>query len=73
MGTKTYGKGVVQTIFKLDSDSGLKITTAKYFTPNGHDIHKKGIEPDVVVEQPEDSKEDIQLNKAVEILKSKIQ
>lgn len=73
VGTKTYGKGVVQTIFKLDSDSGLKITTAKYFTPNGHDIHKKGIEPDVVVEQPEDSKEDIQLNKAVEILKSKIQ
>ncbi|MDA8210745.1 MAG: S41 family peptidase [Clostridia bacterium] len=73
VGTKTYGKGVVQTIFKLDSDSGLKITTAKYFTPKGHDIHKKGIDPDVVIEQPEDSKEDLQLNKAVEILKSKIQ
>lgn len=73
VGTKTYGKGVVQTIFKLDSDSGLKITTAKYFTPKGHDIHKKGIDPDVVIEQPEDSKEDVQLNKAVEILKSKIQ
>jgi carboxyl-terminal processing protease len=72
VGTKTYGKGVVQTIFRLDSDSGLKITTAKYFTPSGHDIHKKGIQPDVAVELPEDSKVDVQLNKAVEIIKSKI-
>lgn len=72
VGTKTYGKGVVQTIFKIDGDSGLKITTAKYFTPGGHDIHKKGIQPDVVVEHPEDSKEDVQLKKAVEIIKSKI-
>ncbi len=70
VGTKTYGKGVVQTIYRLNSSSGLKITTAKYLTPKGNDIHKKGIQPDVTVEQPEESKEDLQLNKAIELLKS---
>ncbi|MBL7100388.1 MAG: S41 family peptidase [Nanoarchaeota archaeon] len=50
LGTKTFGKGSVQTIFPLFNDSGLRLTTARYYTPSGRSIHKKGIIPDVVVE-----------------------
>ncbi|MCD6353150.1 MAG: S41 family peptidase [Proteobacteria bacterium] len=50
LGTPTFGKGSVQTIIPLDDGSGLKLTTARYFTPNGRSIHAKGIDPDVVVE-----------------------
>lgn len=49
MGVKTFGKGVVQTIFDLPGDSAIKITTARYVTPAGRDINKKGIAPNVVV------------------------
>ena len=52
VGTTTFGKGRVQTIVPLQDGSAVAITTAKYLTPKGTDIHKKGIEPDVVVEQP---------------------
>ncbi len=52
VGTTTFGKGRVQTIIPLQDGSAVAITTAKYLTPKGTDIHKKGIEPDVVVEQP---------------------
>ncbi|OFX14095.1 MAG: hypothetical protein A2Z18_00665 [Armatimonadetes bacterium RBG_16_58_9] len=51
VGTTTFGKGRVQTIIPLQDGSAVAITTAKYLTPNGTDIHKKGIEPNVVVEQ----------------------
>ena len=50
IGTKTYGKGIVQQIFPLEDGSAVKITIAKYFIPSGSDIHKVGIEPDKVVE-----------------------
>jgi carboxyl-terminal processing protease len=50
LGTPTFGKGSVQTIIPLDDGSGLRLTTAKYFTPNGRSIHAKGIEPDIEVE-----------------------
>ena len=50
VGTQTFGKGSVQTILRLDDGSGLKLTTAKYYTPNGRDIQAKGIAPDIVVE-----------------------
>jgi carboxyl-terminal processing protease len=50
IGVKTFGKGVVQTIFDLPGASAIKITTARYVTPAGRDINKKGIEPDVVVD-----------------------
>ncbi|AQS60308.1 peptidase S41 [Desulforamulus ferrireducens] len=72
VGTKTFGKGVVQTVFPLDNGSGLKLTTARYLTPNKHDIHKKGIEPDVVIEQDIDAKEDLQLNKAISLVRQRI-
>jgi len=76
VGTKTFGKGVVQSIFPLDNGAGLKLTTAKYYTPKGHDIHKKGIRPDIEVEQPqpngEEEVKDLQLAKAIEIMKKEI-
>lgn len=49
MGEKTYGKASVQTIIPLLDDSAIKLTTAKYFTPNGRSIHDIGIEPDIAV------------------------
>jgi carboxyl-terminal processing protease len=52
IGTKTFGKGSVQTIIPLSDGSGLRLTTAKYYTPKGRVIHEKGIVPDIVVEEP---------------------
>jgi len=51
VGTKTFGKGSVQTVLPLDEKTGLKLTTARYFTPKGRSIQAKGIEPDVLVER----------------------
>lgn len=72
IGTQTYGKGVVQSIFTLDDGSGLKITTADYYTRNGRNINKVGITPDVEVEFDSDAyaedETDNQLNMAVDIL-----
>ncbi len=52
VGTKTFGKGSVQTVIPLSDGSGLRLTTAKYFTPLGRSIHGVGITPDIVVELP---------------------
>jgi len=52
LGTKTFGKGSVQTVIPLSDGSGLRLTTAKYFTPKGRSIHGSGILPDIVVELP---------------------
>ena len=72
VGTKTYGKGVIQNVFSLSDGSILKLTTAEYFTPNETKINKEGIEPDVtveLVEEPEGEDEiDEQLNKALEVI-----
>ena len=73
VGTTTYGKGVVQTIHSLTDGSAVKITIAKYFTPKGNDINKKGINPDVEAELSGDitdwteltHKEDTQLQTAL--------
>jgi carboxyl-terminal processing protease len=54
IGTKTFGKGVVQGIFSMPNGGALKITTQRYVTPNGRDIQHKGIEPDIVVPQSPD-------------------
>lgn len=71
VGTKTFGKGVVQSLYELQNNAGLKLTTGKYFTPSGHDINKKGIEPDVKVELPPTAEKDLQLDKGIEVVKSK--
>lgn len=58
VGEKTFGKGLVQSITRLEDNSGVNITIARYVTPNNIDIHKKGIEPDYVVElKPDDYKQ----------------
>ncbi|KAB2964646.1 S41 family peptidase [Zoogloea sp.] len=51
MGTQSFGKGSVQTIIPLNSNSAIKLTTARYFTPNGRSIQAKGIVPDILVEE----------------------
>ena len=53
MGTQSFGKGSVQTIIPLSDNSGLRLTTARYFTPSGRSIQAKGITPDIVVERLE--------------------
>ena len=50
LGTKTFGKGSVQTILPLDDNSALRLTTARYFTPKGRSIQATGIVPDIVIE-----------------------
>lgn len=51
MGTKSFGKGSVQTVVPISENQAIKLTTARYFTPNGRSIQAKGIEPDIVVER----------------------
>lgn len=77
VGTKTFGKGIMQSIFELEDGSALKITIGKYYLPDDSNIHKIGITPDEVVDLPEGVKsvwslsedQDVQLQKAVEVLK----
>lgn len=72
VGTTTFGKGLVQSVVELDDQTGYTLTTAQYFTPSGEYIHKKGITPDVVIEySEEDGSDDIQLEKAMEIIREK--
>jgi len=72
VGKKSFGKGVVQQVFPLSDGSGVVITTSEYYTPNQTYINNIGIEPDVLVEQVGEEEEDIQLNKALEILEEEI-
>ena len=76
IGTTTFGKGIVQTIFQLEDGDAVKLTTAKYFTPKGNYIHGVGIEPDIELEyeylDPEGNEYqmqyDNQIQKAIEVL-----
>ena len=71
VGTRTFGKGLVQQIVPLPNETGINITIAKYLTPNGEDINKKGIEPDYKVDyslKDFRSRNDVQLKKAEEII-----
>lgn len=63
VGEKTFGKGIAQGVFNLPDGSGLKLTTAYYYTPSGECIHKLGIEPDVTVALAEDLKSKIEIPK----------
>ncbi len=87
LGTKTFGKGLVQSVRRLGDGSGLAVTIAKYLTPNGTDINKEGIPPDVVLKLDESqlkelyggdrsklgTQEDPQFAKALDILNKNIQ
>ena len=76
IGTQSYGKGVVQSTLDLQDGTALRVTSAKYYTPNGNNIHGVGITPDVEIDLPEELKtevtlsleEDVQLQKAIEVL-----
>jgi carboxyl-terminal processing protease len=57
VGNQTFGKGSVQTIIPLKGDAGLRLTTARYYTPSGRQIQGVGIAPDIIVEQPDDEKQ----------------
>lgn len=80
VGTTTFGKGLVQQTYNLDDGSSVKITVARYYTPDGNYINEKGIEPDVVVEMPDppedaetaETDQDPQLDRAISELKKLI-
>jgi carboxyl-terminal processing protease len=79
IGTRTYGKGVVQSIFPLGDGSAVKITTARYLTPHGRDINSIGIEPEILSDLPKDTRvkagdptTDVQLGAAITYLESRI-
>jgi carboxyl-terminal processing protease len=72
VGEKTYGKGLVQRVYPLQDGAALKLTIQKYYTPAGTDINEIGINPDYQVENEPNSNNDLQLNKALEVLKKQI-
>lgn len=76
VGQKTFGKGIVQNLFRLDDGTAVKLTISSYFTPNGRNIHGTGIDPDVEVEYDKELAEedgtDTQVDAAIKILKEKM-
>ena len=73
IGATTFGKGSVNTIRRLSDGSGLYFTVARWYTPDGTLIEGEGVEPHIVVKQSEDDLEDLQLDKAIEILEKEIE
>ena len=71
IGTRSFGKGIVQQMWPLNDGSAIKLTVEKYYTPSGKNIHGKGITPDVEVKASTKGNKDVQLNKAIEILENK--
>ena len=79
VGINTYGKGIVQSVIPLPDGSAVKLTTQKYFTHDGNDIHKVGVAPDIELAPPEDytykdfqGEKDSQYQKGIEVLKDKL-
>ena len=68
IGTQTFGKGIVQSLFPLSDGSAIKITVSRYYTPAGNNIHEVGIEPDIELEYDKEAEGDNQLEKAIEVL-----
>ena len=68
IGTQTFGKGIVQSLFPLSDGSAIKITVSRYYTPAGNNIHEVGIAPDIVLDKDTESADDNQLQKAIEVL-----
>ena len=73
VGTTSFGKGIVQSVLPLNDGTAVKLTTSKYYTPNGRNIHGTGIEPDVKVELDAEDDKDTQYEQAVKILKRELQ
>jgi carboxyl-terminal processing protease len=69
VGTKTFGKGIIQTVTQVSKDDYMRITIMEYFSPDGEEIDKVGITPDYVVNLVEDDLKDYQLEKGIELLK----
>ena len=69
VGEKTFGKGVIQGTVDLQDGSAMSLTIMEYFSPDGNKIHKKGVNPSHKVALPDDAKTDLQLEKALELLK----
>ena len=69
IGTQTYGKGIVQSLFSLEDGSAVKITVSRYYTPAGNNIHEVVITPDIVLEYDENAGTDNQLERALEVLR----
>ncbi len=72
IGTTTFGKGSVNNLWPLGDGSGLYFTIARWFTPSGVQIEGAGIDPDIVQENPEDGSDDVQLDRAIEILQEQL-
>lgn len=81
VGVQSYGKGIVQSVLPISSDgSGMQLTIAQYYTPNGNKVHKIGITPDVEIDLPEGDNgmyefgdlADVQLAKALEVMQEKL-
>ncbi len=72
VGLTTYGKGSVQELIELDYGGMAKVTIARWYTPKGKNIDKEGIKPDIEVKAGDNPLQDVQRNKAVELLKTKI-
>ena len=83
VGVKSFGKGIIQGVYPIgDKGAGFQMTIAQYFTPSGQAVHNEGITPEYIVELPEgdngmyefaDTEKDVQLKKAVEVTKEKLQ
>ena len=71
VGTKSYGKGSVQGVIPIGNAEAIKLTIAKYYTPSNVSIDGVGIEPNIIVELPKDAKTDVQLAKALAVVKNK--
>ncbi|MBI4114225.1 MAG: S41 family peptidase, partial [Candidatus Niyogibacteria bacterium] len=71
IGTKTFGKGSVQELVNIKQDSALKVTIARWLTPDGHSISENGLEPDITAELEGDDTIDEQLEKAIEFLNNR--
>jgi carboxyl-terminal processing protease len=71
LGSRSYGKGSVQTVVELDGDAAIKLTTAHYYTPNGRNIHEQGIEPDVSLkDDPSPDDDEAVIGEALSLLKA---
>jgi len=73
LGTKSFGKGSVQTVVPMSDGSAVRLTTSKYYTPKGRSIHGLGIVPDIIVEYEEKPVKDKELDKEAALLEKLVE